>query len=104
MELRLKVLKVLLMITWLKSKLVEIMYALVVIECVFRPTKYSKATPELLQQLAHINMLHDGKHWVCKCCNVSLSKGILLVQAKANGMGVVLFEPLEQRLISLCHS
>ena len=42
---------------------------------VFRPTKYSRATPELLQQLAqHSFVANDGKQWVCKCCDVSLSK------------------------------
>ena len=76
---------------------------------VFRPTKYSKATPELLQQLAHHSYVtDDGKQWVCKCCDVSLSKGVLPVQAKANGMGLgnqppelSCLNPLEQRLISL---
>ena len=75
----------------------------------FRPTKYSKATPELLQQLAqHSHVTNDGKQWVCKCCDVSLSKGVLPIQAKANGMGLDNQPPelsclnqLEQRLISL---
>ena len=53
----------------------------------FKPTKYTKASPELLRELSeHAYITSDGKQWVCKTCDGALCRGNLPVQAKANGM------------------
>ena len=75
----------------------------------FNPTKYTKASPELLGGLCeHIYVTSEGKQWVCKTCDGALSRGNLPVQAKANGMELdseptelSCLNALEQRLISL---
>ena len=75
----------------------------------FKPTKYTKASPELLTELSeHAYVGSDGKQWVCKTCDGALSRGNLPVQAKANGMeldnqpaNLSCLNALEQRLISL---
>ena len=75
----------------------------------FKPTKYTKATPELLKKLSeHAYVSSDGKQWVCKTCDGALCRGNLPVQAKANGMELdseptemSCLNALEQRLISL---
>ena len=58
-----------------------------------------------MSQLAHVT---NGKQWICMSCNSSLSKGVVPVQSKANGMDLDAQPPelsclnaLEQRLISL---
>jgi len=53
----------------------------------FKPDMYSKASPELLEFLEkvseHTYVSFDGKQWICKTCDGSLSRGVLPVQAKA---------------------
>ncbi len=79
----------------------------------FKPSKYAKAESELIDKLSQHECVSniDGKKWVCKTCDGSLSKGVLPVQAKANGNGMELddepdelkdLNPLEQTLIALC--
>ena len=65
----------------------------------FNPAKYTKATPELLL---------NNNQWIYKTCDSSLSRNVLPLQAKANGMGLdvvppelACLNPLELRLISL---
>ena len=77
----------------------------------FNKFKYIKATKELLEQVfpsqnSYISL--DGKQWVCKTCDGTLSKGNMPVQAKANGLQLCSIPPelsnlnaLELRLISL---
>ena len=75
----------------------------------FKPCKYTKASPELLNKLfKHSYVASDGHQWVCKTCDSTLSRGNMPTQAKANGMeldGVPAelscLNALEQRLISL---
>ena len=75
----------------------------------FKPTKYTKANTELLSKLSeHSYVNFDGKEWVCKTCDNTLSRGLLPVQSKANGMELdkvppqlLCLNPLEKRLISL---
>ena len=63
-----------------------------------------------MQKIAkHSYVSFDGKEWVCKTCDRSLSRGILPVQAKANGMELdpeppelLCLNALERRLICLC--
>ena len=39
----------------------------------FKPTKYTKASPELLRELSeHAYITSDGKQWVCKTCDWSI--------------------------------
>ena len=73
----------------------------------FKPTKYTKASDELLCKVTkHSYVSFD--EWVCTTCNGSLCKGSLPAQSKANGMQVEsvppelsCLNPLELRLISL---
>ena len=45
----------------------------------FKPTKYTKASPELLRELSeHAYVGGDGKQWVCKTCDGALCRGNLL--------------------------
>ena len=75
----------------------------------FKPTKYLKATPNLMQQIAdHSYIMDNNSQWICKSCDVSLSKGVLPLLAKANGMDLdnqphelSFLNALELRLISL---
>ena len=75
----------------------------------FNPTRYTKASPELLEGLSdNAYVSSDGKQWVCKTCDGALCRGNLPVQAKANGMeldsepaNLSCLNALEQRLISL---
>ena len=49
--------------------------------------KYSKASPELMQKIAkNLYVSADGREWICNTCDSSLGRGVLPVQAKANGM------------------
>ena len=76
----------------------------------FKRTKYSKAGSELLGKIAehaYVSKI-DGKQWLCRPCDGSLSRCVLPKQAKANGMELD-YEPeelkclnaLERRFISL---
>ena len=50
----------------------------------FNKSKYSC---ELLEQVFHLEYSYisvDGKQWVCRTCDSALSRGNMLVQAKAN--------------------
>ena len=75
----------------------------------FKPAKYTKVTPELLLKIdEHSYVSFDNKQWICKTCDSSLSRNVLPLQAKANGMGLDVVPPelaclnsLELRLISL---
>ena len=77
----------------------------------FNKFKYIKVTKELLEQMfpsQNSYVSSDGKQWVCKTCDGSLSKGNMPVQAKANGLQLCSIPPelsnlnaLELRLISL---
>ena len=51
--------------------------------------KYAKACPDLLQNVFSANLNHissDGKEWICKTCDRSLTRGSMPLQAKANGL------------------
>ena len=53
----------------------------------FKPTKYTKASTELISKVSeHSYVSCDGKEWLCKTCNGTLTRGLLPLQAKANGM------------------
>ena len=74
----------------------------------FRCTKYTKASPELLDLMSQLAHVTNGKQWICMSCDRSLCRGVLPVQSKANGMELDNQPPelsclnaLEQRLISL---
>ena len=77
----------------------------------FNKLKYIKVTKELFEQMfpsQNSYVSSDGKQWVCKTCDGSLSKGNMPVQAKANGLQLCSIPPelsnlnaLELRLISL---
>ncbi len=76
----------------------------------FKPSKYTKDESELIDKLSQHECVSniDGKKWVCKTCDGSLSRGVLPVQAKANGMELddqpdelTGLNPLEKRLIAL---
>ena len=76
----------------------------------FKPSKYTKASSELLDKLsehAYVSKIH-GKQWVCKTCDGSLSRDVIPTQAKANGMELdderdelKCLNALERRLIAL---
>ena len=77
--------------------------------CQYKPTKYCKASSELIHKIAkHSYVGSDDKVWICHTCDSALSRGVLPVQAKANGMELDPEPPelsclnaLEKRLISL---
>ena len=52
----------------------------------FRPPKYTKASPELLELMSQLAHVTNGKQWICLSCDRSLCRGVLPVQSKANGM------------------
>ena len=74
----------------------------------FKPTKHTKASPELLELISCLAHVTNGKQWICMSCDRSLCRGVLPVQSKANGMELDNHPPElsclnapEQRLISL---
>ena len=76
----------------------------------FKPSKYTKASSELLEKLSEHACVSniDGKQWICKTYDGSLSRGVIPTQAKANGMELddepdelKSLNALEQRLIAL---
>ncbi len=76
----------------------------------FKPSKYTKADSELVDKLSQHECVSniDGKKYVCKTCDGSISRGVLPVQAKSNGMELdnepdelKCLNALEQRLIAL---
>ena len=85
------------------------MYRKSVVQC--NKGKYAKASPDLLQNVfsANLNRISsDGKEWICKTCDRSLTRGSMPLQAKANGLQLCEVPPelsglnaLELRLISL---
>ena len=87
----------------------RLMYSKSVVSC--NPAKYSKCSNNLLECVftADLRYVSDtGNEWVCKTCDQALKRGVMPLQAKANGLQLSEIPPelsdlnaLELRLICL---
>ena len=87
----------------------RLMYQKSVVQC--NPAKYSKCTNDLLNAVFSADMRYVcdiGKEYICKTCDRALKRGVMPLQAKANGLQLPDIPPeladlntLEVRLICL---
>ena len=81
----------------------RLMYSKSVVPC--NPAKYTKCSDDLLKCVFSADITDTGNEWVCKTCDRALKRGVMPLQAKANGLQLskipLELNALELRLICL---